>query len=223
MKKQLKLFITGTDTNIGKTYVSAGILTAFNNIGCSTLGIKPVASGCERMNDELRSQDTMTLMQHASIKLDHDDITPFAFEPPIAPHIAAQEAGRILSVTAINEKIRHALHYPADVSVIEGAGGWHVPLNHSETMADFVIANQLEVILVIGIRLGCINHSLLTCQAMHSEGAKIKGWIANCVDPEMRNINENIETLKEWLPIPCLGVIPHGSRAEEVLDVEGWL
>ena len=184
---QLKLFITGTDTNVGKTYISAGILSALNQLGWSTLGIKPVASGCELTNDELCNEDTLSHLQHSSIKLAANQITPFAFEPAIAPHIAAQKTGCTLSVAEINQKTALALETPANVSVIEGCGGWHTPLNALETMADFVVTNQLKVILVVGMRLGCINHSLLTFRAMQQEGAEVIAWIANCVDPNMQN------------------------------------
>jgi len=207
----LKLFIAGTDTNVGKTYISAGILSAFNAQSWSTLGIKPIASG--------GNEDTLIHQQTASIKLPQHEITAFAFEPPIAPHLAAQFIGRTLSVKQLNLQSRHALQHPADVSVIEGCGGWYVPLNSTETMADFVIANQLNVILVVGVRLGCINHSLLTFRAMQQDKVNILGWIANCIDPHMKNKNENIATLKEWLPIPCLGVVEHGMRPETVIDV----
>jgi len=219
---QLKLFITGTDTNVGKTYISAGILSALNQLGWSTLGIKPVASGCQLTDDKLCNADTLSHLQHSSIKLSHDEITPFAFEPAIAPHIAAQKAGCTLSVDEINQKMRLAMETPANVSVIEGCGGWHTPLNAQETMADFVVTNQLKVVLVVGMRLGCINHSLLTFRAMQQEGANIVAWIANCIDPNMENIDENIATLKEWLPIPCLGVVAHGSEAEKAIDVK-WM
>jgi dethiobiotin synthetase len=219
----LKLFITGTDTHVGKTYISAGLLSAFNKIGCETLGIKPVASGCVRVENQLRSEDTLILQQHSSIKLPHDEVTPFAFEPAIAPHIAAQQASRDLSVENMNQQLKHALHFPTDVHIIEGCGGWHVPLNAAETMADFVLANELEVILVVGVRLGCINHSLLTYRAMQQEGAKIKGWIANCVDPTMKNKEENIATLQEWLPTPCLAVVDHGIQPETVIDADSLI
>lgn len=219
---QLKLFIAGTDTDAGKTYIAAGILTAMNQLGWSTLGIKPVASGCEYKDNILQSSDTLIHQQHASIKLTHDALTPFAFSPAIAPHIAAKQSGVELSVTDINQKIQDALLCPANITVIEGCGGWHTPLNPMETMADFVIANQLKVVLVVGMRLGCINHSLLTLRAMQQEGANTIGWIANCIDPDMLNLEENIETLKEWLPIPCLGVVAHGAQPEHAIDAK-WL
>ena len=211
---KLKLFIAGTDTGIGKTYISTGILSAFNERGYSTLGIKPVASGCKRINEKLFSEDSMMHLEHSSLKLSHDEITPFAYEPPIAPHIAAQLAGSSLSVANINERLQLALTSNADVTVIEGCGGWYVPLNDLETMADFVLSHSFKVILVVGIRLGCLNHALLTYRAMQEEGANVAGWIANCIDPAMINREENIATLKEWLPVPCLDVINYEGKID---------
>jgi dethiobiotin synthetase len=201
----MNLFITGTDTDVGKTYVSAKLLTAFNQLGYSTLGIKPLASGCDLINNELLSPDTHIHMQHSSIKLSHQQVTPFAFAPPIAPHLAAQQAGCLLSVEELNRKTHFAMQHPADIKIIEGCGGWYVPLNAQETMADFVIANNLQVILVVGIRLGCINHALLSAHALQHDRANFIGWIANCIDPDMKMRDENIATLKQRLPTPCLG------------------
>lgn len=208
----MKLFIAGTDTEVGKTYIAAGLLAAFNQAGYSTLGIKPVASGCKRIDDKNISADTLLHLENSSVKLSHDEVAPFAFEPAIAPHVAAELSGASLSVSDINEKLHTAFHTYADVTIIEGCGGWYVPLNNMETMADFVLSHSFKVILVVGMRLGCINHTLLTYRAMQQEGANVVGWIANCVDPEMKNCDDSIRTLQEWLPVPCLGVIKHGEK-----------
>ncbi len=208
----LKLFIAGTDTGVGKTHISTGILSAFNQHGHSTLGIKPIASGCRWIENKLYSEDTLLHQQISSVKLAHDVVTPFAFEPPIAPHIAAEMTDCDLSVEILNERLRFALDYPADVKVVEGCGGWYVPLNHLQTFADFVVEHEFHVVLVVGMRLGCINHALLTYRAMVQDGANVIGWIANCIDPAMKNRNENIATLTEWLPVPCLSVVSHGGH-----------
>ncbi|SRR5579883_73169 len=210
----MKLFIAGTDTEIGKTYISTGILQAFNQRGLSTLGCKPIATGCVWQQNQLRNEDAVALQRAASIKLPYHRINPFAFEPPIAPHIAANQNQQLLSVQTLNEKMDYALNYPADVCLIEGVGGWYVPLNERETMADFVIAQQLKVILVIGIRLGCINHSLLTFRAMQHDGVEVIGWVANCIHPDMDYCYENISTLQNWLPIPCLGKVGYKQFPE---------
>lgn len=215
---RLKLFIAGTDTHIGKTYISAGLLSAFNQSGYTTLGIKPIASGCHRINNILYNDDTLTLQRNASIQLASSILTPFAFEPPIAPHIAAALSNQTLSVNLLNEKCRPALEYESDVSIIEGCGGWHVPLNQTETMADFVIFNQFKVILVAGIRLGCINHTLLTYRAMIQDGADVIGWIANCIDPDMPMKADNIASLQQRLPVPCLGMVDYDMPPENVIE-----
>jgi dethiobiotin synthetase len=212
----IKLFIAGTDTGIGKTWICAGLLKAFNQLGMKTLGIKPLASGYAAA-DKLYNEDTLLHQEHAAIKLPAETITPILFSDAIAPHLAAQLSGRNLSVDDLNQQAHEVLNHPADISVIEGCGGWYVPLNSQETMADFVAAHHFKVMLVVGMRLGCLNHSLLTYRAMLQDGVNVIGWIANCLDPEMKYIEENIDTLKEWLPIPCLGIVPYGKNPEEFI------
>lgn len=204
----LNLFITGTDTNVGKTYVSLKLLDACKNYGLTCLGIKPIATGCERMNGILYNNDALALQQASTVKLDYEIINPLRFEPPIAPHIAAAKFSTSLTVACLKSLCRDALNYPVDVRVIEGVGGWFVPLNQHETMADFVIQMKLTVILVVGIRLGCLNHALLTWHAIRSCSVPLLGWVANCIDPNMHEVHENIETLCQWLDAPCLAIIP---------------
>lgn len=151
----------------------------------------------------------MLLQQASSIKLDYHLINPIAFTPPIAPHIAAQLENTTLSVEQLTKHCQAALNHLADVCLIEGVGGWHVPLNDHETMADFVRENKFEVILVIGMRLGCLNHAILTEKAMLAEKINLIGWIANCIDGDFLYMKENITTLKNHLIAPCLDVINH--------------
>lgn len=219
----MNLFIAGTDTEVGKTYICTGLLNAFKQLGYSTLGIKPVASGCKKVKGKLASEDTLLHIKHSSIKLSHDELTAFAFEHAIAPHIAAKAQDCNITVEALNQKLETAMKNLANFKIVEGCGGWYTPLNNQETMADFVIANSFKVILVVGMRLGCLNHALLTCHAMHQYGVEVVGWIANCIDPKMKNLEENIASLKEWLPIPCLGVVEHGMAPEKALDVNQLL
>lgn len=202
-----KIFITGTDTDAGKTYISTGILHAFNKHNYSTLGVKPIASGCTLQNGVLYNADALTLQQASSIKLPYHKINPYAFEPAIAPHIAAQQIHCRLSVDEIIKRTEEALHYPSDLCLVEGAGGWYVPLNEEETMAGYVKAASLKVILVVGIRLGCINHAILTHKAIENDNIPIAGWIANCVTPQRVEHDEIILTLKKWLTSHCLGVV----------------
>jgi dethiobiotin synthetase len=209
----LKIFVTGTDTNVGKTYVSSNILTALQQRGYSTLGIKPIASGCILQDGKYINDDALLLQQASSIKLPYEQINPCAFKEPIAPHIAANLSQQQLSVETISKKISPALQHTADICLIEGAGGWHVPLNEKETYADFVIQHQFPVLLIVGLRLGCLNHAILTSQAFKQSGVNVIGWVANSIDNNMIYQEENIKMLKHWLPIPCLDVIPYRTHS----------
>jgi dethiobiotin synthetase len=213
-------FITGTDTNVGKTYISVGLLKAFASLGYSTLGIKPIASGCTHNEQQLlRSEDALALQAASSVKLDYSAINLFAFEPPIAPHIAAARINKPLTLKNILHHIQPVLNYPAEIIIVEGVGGWYVPLNHQETMADLIIALQLPVILVVGIRLGCLNHALLTHQAIRNSGLLLAGWVANCATLESEETLEMVNTLQQWLVAPCLGVIQYGEAPELKLQI----
>jgi dethiobiotin synthetase len=174
MRKNPKcLFITGTDTNVGKTYCGVKFLESLKESGISTAALKPVASGAERISSgELRNDDALQLQSAASLNLPYEAVNPFVFEPPIAPHIAAALAGVSLSAKALTEATLQTLkNYPADLTVIEGAGGWFLPLNLQETMVDYLSELsahvELEILLVVGMKLGCLNHTLLTVKAIH--------------------------------------------------------
>ncbi|MNM56882.1 ATP-dependent dethiobiotin synthetase BioD 1 [compost metagenome] len=201
-------FIAGTDTDVGKTTVAAGLLHAAQLAGLSTLGAKPVASGCSAGAKGLRNDDALALIAQSSIKLPYEQINPFAFEPAIAPHLAAREAGVILSVQALLDPMRAVLAQGADFTLIEGAGGWRVPLSDQANLSDLAIALKLPVILVVGVRLGCINHALLSAEAIARDGLQLAGWVANIVDPRTSRLEENLASLAERLPAPCLGRVP---------------
>lgn len=207
------IFITGTDTNIGKTYVTTGLLQQLKQQGYATIGLKPLSSDCS-LNSEgkLRNEDACSLQQAASINLPYEVVNPFAFAPPIAPHIAAVAEGITLTVDQLNEKLKPALDHIADFCLIEGVGGWRMPLNQQETMADFVKENNFPVILVVGLRLGCLNHSILTAQAILSDNVSLMGWIANCIDPHMEFVDENIEMLQSWIKAPLLGKVGYNQE-----------
>jgi dethiobiotin synthetase len=202
------LFITGTDTDVGKTEVAAGLVELANQKGLRTGAIKPVAAGCEDHGDGPQNDDALKLQSLASVELSYQQVNPIALDLPMAPHIAAQEQGKALSANRLTGFCRGVTLLPMDFLVIEGAGGWRVPINKRETMADIPKQLNAEVILVVGIRLGCINHALLTAQAIRMDGLKIAGWVANILDTEMLRIDENIDTLKQMLIEPCLGVVP---------------
>ena len=202
------LFITGTDTDVGKTVVACGFLAAANQQGLRTAAIKPVAAGCEITEQGMTNTDALQLQAAASHKLAYQQINPIALEPAIAPHIAAAEAGVRMSASRLVGYCRGVSLMPVDMVVVEGAGGWRVPINSRETLAD--VARELEcaVIVVVGMRLGCLNHALLTLEAIRRDGLQIAGWVANILDPEMPRLQENIDTLMQCINEPCLGTVP---------------
>ena len=200
-------FVTGTDTGVGKTLVACALLHAFSARGYSVIGMKPVAAGSE----EGRHGDVDALVAASSVKAAADLVNPYAFEPPIAPHIAAQQAGVDISVARIAAAYRQ-LAACADVVVVEGAGGFMIPLNAAQTGADLARQLALPVVLVVGMRLGCLSHALLTRRAIAEQGLVCAGWVANSLQPAMPVFEENIRALSERLEAPLLGRIPHGDR-----------
>lgn len=215
-------FVTGTDTEIGKTTIAVGFLHAAHKQGLSTAAAKPVASGCEPTANGLRNEDAMALLGQCSLELSYDEINPMAFAPAIAPHLAAREAGVQLNVASLLPPVQAVLSKNADFTIVEGAGGWRVPLEGQETLADLAIALKLPVIMVVGVRLGCINQALLTAEAIQRDGLVLAGWVANVVDPETSRIKENLATLAERLPAPCLGYLPRLVRPTPE-EVSGYL
>ncbi|RON86160.1 dethiobiotin synthase [Pseudomonas chlororaphis] len=201
-------FVTGTDTDVGKTTVAAGLLHAARLSGLSTAAGKPVASGCELTPKGLRNADALALLAECSLPLIYDEVNPLAFEPAIAPHLAAREAGVALTVQALLAPMRQVLAKGADFTLIEGAGGWRVPLADQDNLSDLAMALDLPVILVVGVRLGCINHALLTAEAIAQDGLQLAGWVANIIEPKTSRLEENLATLAERLPAPCLGRVP---------------
>lgn len=215
-------FITGTDTEIGKTYVASALIRWLVGQGHRVAGMKPIASGCERSAEGLRNDDALSLMAAANMDIPYETVNPFAFEPAIAPHIAAAETGQSIDIETIS-KVAKTIE--ADYLVIEGVGGWCVPLGGGHLLAELARATADEVIIVVGMRLGCINHALLTASQVKRDGMQLKGWIANHVDPDMQVQAENLETLRSLMPIPLLGVLPwspsspHG-RDNQTVDID---
>jgi dethiobiotin synthetase len=199
-------FVTGTDTEVGKTVVSAGLLLAAKASGLRTAAVKPVAAGCDEQG---HNEDALLLQSVITEPLSYEQINPVALQPAIAPHIAAQQAGRQLSAARLAGFCRGVMSSRVDLVVVEGAGGWRVPLNSRETLADLAIALQTPVILVVAMRLGCINHALLTAEAVRRDGLPLAGWVANCAGPRMDSYADNLATLQQLLPAPLLGEIPH--------------
>ncbi len=202
-------FVTGTDTDAGKTSIAAGLLCAAKQQQRSTLAMKPVASGCEMTRVGLRNSDALALIAQSTLQLPYEQVNPYAFAPAIAPHIAAEEAGVELRVSDLYRAAQMVLHQQADFTLIEGAGGWRVPLSSTEFLSDFAIALKLPVILVVGVKLGCINHALLTAQAIRNDGLELVGWVANVIDPNCARLAENLTTLQQHMPAPCLAEVPY--------------
>ncbi len=193
---------------MGKTLVAAGMLSGFANLGYATVGMKPVASGCRETPAGLRSEDAETLLRYSSVTPAYRDVNPYALAPPIAPHLAAAAAGVEIRIEIIRNRFDR-LVAGADVVVVEGIGGWLVPLNRDDTVAELVAALRLPVILVVGIRLGCLNHAMLTAKAIRAADLELAGWVANCIEPQVALFDANIQALRERIPAPLMGVIPH--------------
>ena len=206
-------FITGTDTDVGKTTVAAGLLFAAREAGLTTAAGKPVASGCEQTPKGLRNADALALMAECSLPLTYNEVNPVAFEPAIAPHIAAREVGVTLTVESLLPPMQAILAKQAQFTLIEGAGGWRVPLSGQDSLSGLAQVLDLPVILIVGVRLGCISHALLTAEAIARDGLQLAGWVANIIGPKTSRLEENLATLAERLPAPCLGRVPRLKSA----------
>ena len=191
-------FITGTDTGVGKTHVACKLIADYVAQGYNVVGMKPVAAGCELVDGEWVNEDVVKLQAASNVQAPRELINPYSFKEAIAPHIAAKNAGVEIKIEKIMQAYQQ-LTSMADVVIVEGAGGFLVPLNQSENMADLAAALTIPIILVVGMKLGCINHSLLTVEAIKSRNLNLHGWVANHMDPEMPLLQENIQTISEQL------------------------
>lgn len=209
------LYVTGTDTGIGKTFSSCAVLHALRQRGHRAVGMKPVASGCEMTAEGLRNEDATALQAASNPVPAYADINPYALPLPLAPELAAADAGVTLALAPIEAAFAR-LRAQADVVVVEGVGGWLAPLSADLDQSHLVHALQLPVVLVVGLRLGCLNHARLTAQAIAASGATCIGWIANEVDPEMDRIDENVAMLRERLPMPFWGRLPYAPGVDAV-------
>ena len=214
MTRPRGIFVTGTDTEIGKTVVSLGLMQVLQDRGLRVAGMKPVASGCEVTPDGLRNADALLLQQQSSVELDYVRVNPYALEPAIAPHLAAAAAGVDINLDHIHE-VYESLASEVDYVVVEGVGGWRVPLNPHQDVADLALLLGLDVCLVVGMRLGCLNHALLTATAIEDCGCHLAGWVANQLPPGMDALEANLNTLKSKLSQPLFGNIPR----QDMVDV----
>ncbi|OOC14845.1 dethiobiotin synthase [Dickeya dadantii] len=203
-------FVTGTDTEVGKTVASVALLQAARQAGYRTAGYKPVASGCEVTPQGIRNGDALQLQANSSVALPYDAVNPLAFLEPTSPHIVSAVEKRPIAFSTLSDGLR-ALERQADWVLVEGAGGWFTPLSERHTFADWVREETLPVILVVGVKLGCINHAMLTALAVRQAGLRLAGWIANVVQPPGRRHQAYLQTLQERIPAPMLGEIPYLS------------
>ncbi|XID75376.1 dethiobiotin synthase [Alkanindiges sp. WGS2144] len=218
-------FVTGTDTNVGKTFVSSVLLARAKAQGHLCFGLKPISAGCVQDEEEKwRSGDADQLKQYASVALVEELIAPIKLPLATSPHIAAQAHGERLQAGRVAGHIRAGLSTRASHILVEGAGGWRVPINMQENISDVVKLLGLPVILVVGIRLGCLNHALLTAEAIVRDGLKLAGWVANCLQPDEPFMQEQLDTLIKKIPAPCLGVLHYqpGQPMDPLIEQVRW-
>ena len=204
-------FITGNDTNVGKTWVTITLMHYFKQQGLSVVGMKPVATGCDLIAGRRQNTDALLMQQYASIPLAYEQINPHAYELPVSPHLADSQNPVDLNNLLVQF---NALQKLADIVVVEGAGGWYTPVNATQDMSDLAKLLAIPVILVVAIRLGCINQAKLTYQAIVQSGAVCQGWIGVCVEPEMLMQDENIASINTALKLPLLGILPYQFKAD---------
>ena len=212
------VFITGTDTGVGKTSFAVALIKSLNATGYQTLGIKPIASGCKMsLNGQCVNADARALQKVSSISASYETGNPIALMQPIAPNLAAMFSGIELTADNVSIKLLNCVNNSADINIIEGIGGWSVPINNQQLLADVICDLNIPVIMVVGRRLGCLNHAILTSHAIIQQGAPMLGWIANCLDPTLPAIEEHIKTLTNWIKAPCLGVLPYNFQGNKLL------
>lgn len=209
------LFIAGTDTGIGKTHSACTLIHALRATGRHVCGMKPIASGCMDTPHGLRNEDALALLAASSAPAPaYEAINPVALREPLSPHLAAAHEGVTIALPPLRAAF-DALRERHDTVVVEGVGGWRVPLAPGLLASAIAKEWDLPVVLVVGLRLGCLNHALLTAEAIVADGCRLVGWIGNQIDPQMAAIEENIATLRELLPAPCLGILPYGMAPEQ--------
>ncbi len=208
-----RLFVTGTDTGVGKTVASTALLHAFRARGLRAVGMKPVASGCVATAGGWRNDDALALQEASDPVPPYDDLNPYALPAPLAPEIAARDAGVDVQLGVLVSAFER-LHPLADLVLVEGVGGWSAPLTATLDQRHLVQELRLPVLLVVGMRLGCINHARLSARVIQDDGARLVGWIANEVDPHMARRDENFALLSARLPVPCWGRLPYAPDTD---------
>ena len=220
-------FIAGTDTDVGKTFVARGILSCANDLGLTTAGYKPVSAGCEISSKGLRNEDALILQNASSLPLTYDEVNPIAFADPVAPHLAALRNHKTIDASDIVQGYKILQEKKPDLLLVEGAGGWRLPLNNEgRFLSDVVKQLQLPVVLVVGMKLGCLNHAMLTVEAIERDGLRLAGWVANLIDGDMLYQRDNLDSLKALIQAPCLGVVPQMEDDADVntcIDIKALL
>lgn len=213
MKKHF--FVTGTDTDAGKTYVTVGLLNAAKRAGVKSLGLKPIAAGAVSIEGKLRNDDALLIQAASSVTLPYEQVNPVVLEAAVAPHIAAIQEGRLVTASRLEGYIKGALLMPHELALVEGAGGWRVPLNDREMLSDVAKSLGFPVILVVNMKLGCLNHAVLTAEAIARDGLILAGWVANTGPEKMPFFEENVATLSAMLPAPLLTTLSWCDSGEE--------
>ena len=212
------VFVTGTDTGVGKTVIAVALIRALVRQGLRVAAMKPVASGAGLTSCGLRNADALALAEAANVTAAYETVNPYCFAPPIAPHIAAREAGSLIDTAVLHERFCE-LASLADCVIVEGAGGWLTPIGRGQTMADIASTLALPVVLVVGLRLGCLNHAALTARALASHAAQRAGWIGNSIDPEFDRKTDTIAALEELLQEPAAMIVSYASQTPEALEL----
>lgn len=222
MASQKLIFITGTDTDVGKTICSKALLQAAYKQGLSTLAYKPIAAGCQRTELGLRNDDALILQGACSIDVSYQSVNPITFEPPIAPHIAAELENSPIDIDLITLGLENLQQQKSELIIVEGAGGWRLPLNNELMLSDWVFDQGMSVILVVGMKLGCLNHALLTYESIVSDGLNVVGWIANQVQADMDYYQHNVSWLKNKIDVPMIAEIPYLTNIQNI-DLSGFV
>jgi dethiobiotin synthetase len=216
------IFVTGTDTGVGKTVIACALVRGLREAGARVAVMKPVASGAVQTPEGLRNTDALALIEAAGPGLSHayDEVNPYCFEPAVSPHIAAKEVGIEVDASIIRQKYDR-LAAGADWVVVEGAGGWFAPINQHQAMADLAWALSVPALLVVGLKLGCLNHARLTRLGVEAHGVPLAGWVVSAIDRHMTRVEENLETLERLLGEPPLAVVPHLSASTDAIVLTG--
>lgn len=209
-----RLFVSGTDTDAGKTFVSSLVLQGFSQLGLTAIGAKPIAAGAEPdQHGQLQNSDALLLRQYSGIALPYQQHNPICLAKPAAPHLAAAELNLTLDEAVLTANLQQLTQSGAELVLVEGAGGWLLPLSSARYLADWVAAEQLPVLLVVGIKLGCLNHAMLTVREIERSGCRLAGWVANIMQPEMLFLEENIADLKVRIAAPLIATVPYQPDA----------